>query len=200
MVLYTLLSWPQALGNVWANRRVTCHLPTTLPREMRDSFWFPFRIPPNHKGRLKPRLLNWMSEPSPLTRELLVGQWFLMGGLSRLSWLQSVRRCLPTPSAATRPSAPAKKRRRRDGLKIWLSCLDCCWVRSLDFNFLGNQAVFHNPKKVYLFAGGSTATKLQGSPNGNADGPRSQVQLVGPVVGLCPCQLVNICWLGWEHW
>ena len=37
--------------------------------------------------------------------------------------------------------------------------LDCYWVGSLDFHFLGNQGVFHStPQKVKLFAGGSTAT------------------------------------------
>ena len=36
--------------------------------------------------------------------------------------------------------------------------LDCYWVGSLDFNFLGNQGVSTKPQKVKLFAGGSTAT------------------------------------------
>ena len=34
-------------------------------------------------------------------------------------------------------------------------CLDCYWVGSLDFNFVGNEV-----QQVKLFAGGSTATKM----------------------------------------
>ena len=40
--------------------------------------------------------------------------------------------------------------------------LDCHWVGSLDFSFLGNQVAFSTnpPKSFTLFAGGSTATKI----------------------------------------
>ena len=40
--------------------------------------------------------------------------------------------------------------------------LDCYWVGSVDLNFFENQRVFHQPppKRVRLFAGGSTATKI----------------------------------------
>ena len=60
----------------------------------------------------------------------------------------------------------------------WDSSLDCYWVGSLDFNFLGNKGVFHQPPKKLNCLQGVSSDQVFYMPHFKA--PRSVHLVLGP--------------------